>query len=136
MKPLMRQIRIGPLSVAPGSEQGVEPLGVVVTKHLFVMTRMGWISVEAVVHNVNINVQKGGAEKGRRANKLDAQKALYDFQKKESHEIHDRLDRQIEPARYIHQVFVVEEYVRIQNIEWKADRYIMGESMSSVTPYK
>jgi hypothetical protein len=100
------------------------------------MAGMGWISVDTVVQNVNINIQKGGAEKGRRAKDLEAEKALYDFQKKESHKIHDRLDYQIEPARYIHQVFVVEGYMRIQNIEWKVDRYIMGKSVPSVTPEK
>ena len=89
MKPLVRQIRIGTLRVAPSSEEGVEPFGVVVTERLLVMAAMGRITVNAVVQNVNINVQKGSAEKGRRAKDLDTQKALRYFQNKESHEIHD-----------------------------------------------
>ena len=136
MNPLVRHIRIGKIGVASSSKQGVERFGVVITKGLFVMAGMGRVSVNAVVQNMNINVQKGGAEKGRRAKDLEAEKALYDFQKKESHEIHDRLDHQIEPARQIHQVFVVEGYVWIQNVEREMRGHNVGKSMPSVTPEK
>ena len=87
MNPLVRQIRIGTFGVASSSKQGVERFGTIVTKCLFVMKGMGWVSVYTIVKNVNVNVQHGGCENSRRTNEADAEKALYYFQKKEWFEI-------------------------------------------------
>jgi hypothetical protein len=76
MNPLVRHIRIGKIRVAPSSEQGVERFGVVITKGLFVMAGMGRVSVNAVIKNVNNDIQKCGGKNGSCAKDLNAQEAL------------------------------------------------------------